>query len=194
MHNELSAWQWKAIEACDADYDGQFLYGVITTRIFCRPSCRSRLPLKSNVVVFHDASQALSLQFRPCKRCKPDELEPPAEEWIGRIVEWIDQHYAEPITLQKLADMAHGSPYHLQRQFKRIKGHSPAEYVQTVRLKAAMRSLLSSPQSAAEIARTVGFSSVPHFNSLFKRKLGVTPASFRIRHTFHDNRNGGNHE
>jgi AraC family transcriptional regulator of adaptative response / methylphosphotriester-DNA alkyltransferase methyltransferase len=173
---------WTAISTNDAGYDGRFLYGVKTTRIFCRPSCKSKLPLRENVVVFRQASEALEQQFRPCKRCKPDGLSLPSEDWIQWIAVWIQEHYAEPVTLQKLADIAHGSPYHLQRQFKRLKGLSPAEYVQEVRLAAAKHKLLTTAQSAAEIGRTVGFASVPYFNALFKKMVGDTPADYRRKH------------
>ncbi|MGE7764945.1 bifunctional transcriptional activator/DNA repair enzyme AdaA [Peribacillus sp. NPDC096540] len=170
---------WKAIIECDAAYDDHFLYGVKTTGIFCRPSCKSRVPNKENVQIFKNANMALEENFRPCKRCKPEGLNLPTEEWIEQITEWIDQHYSEPLTLNTLADISHGSPYHLQRLFKRVKGLSPTEYIQQLRLEKAIRMLESSEQPVTEIGLAVGFSSTPYFITLFKKKTGNTPSGYR---------------
>lgn len=170
---------WKAIVECDATYDDMFIYAVQTTGIFCRPSCKSRVPNKENVRIFKNAYMALEEKFRPCKRCKPDGLNVPAEEWVEQIIEWIHQHYADSLTLQTLADVSHGSPYHLQRLFKRVKGISPTEYIQQIRLKKAIIMLESTEQSITNIGTTVGFANTPYFITLFKKKLGCTPSSYR---------------
>ncbi|MGW6379948.1 bifunctional transcriptional activator/DNA repair enzyme AdaA [Peribacillus butanolivorans] len=170
---------WKAIVECDAAYDDHFLYGVKTTGIFCRPSCKSRVPNKENVQIFKNANMALEENFRPCKRCKPEGLNLPTDEWIEQITEWIDQHYSEPLTLNTLADISHGSPYHLQRLFKRVKGLSPTEYIQQLRLEKAITMLESSEQPVTEIGLAVGFSSTPYFITLFKKNTGYTPSGYR---------------
>ena len=59
----------------DASYDGQFYYGVVTTGVFCRPSCASRAPNRDNVRFFADTESAAAAGFRPCKRCHPGEVE-----------------------------------------------------------------------------------------------------------------------
>jgi AraC family transcriptional regulator of adaptative response / methylphosphotriester-DNA alkyltransferase methyltransferase len=176
---------WNAITGCDASYDDTFFYGVTTTGIFCRPSCKSRVPNQENVRIFKNAYMALKEKFRPCKRCKPDGLYLPAEEWVEQIVEWINQHYIEPLTLHTLADICHGSPYHLQRLFKRVKGLSPTEYIQQVRLEKAMNKLETTGQSIADIGMAVGFSNTPYFITLFKKKVGNTPSGYRK--TYHQN-------
>ncbi|CAH0121376.1 bifunctional transcriptional activator/DNA repair enzyme AdaA [Paenibacillus sp. CECT 9249] len=177
---------WKAIVECDPAYDDAFLYGVRTTGIFCRPSCKSKVPNPDNVRIFPNAYVALKEHFRPCKRCKPDGLQLPTEEWIEQVVEWIDLHYDEPLTLNMLADISHGSPFHLQRMFKKVKGFSPAEYIRQVRLNKAADLLQTTNQSVAEIGMQVGFSSTPYFITLFKKKLGVTPSSYREDRRNHD--------
>ncbi|PLR68677.1 AraC family transcriptional regulator [Bacillus sp. UMB0893] len=170
---------WNAIKESDSEYDDMFFYGVETTGIFCRPSCKSRLPNKENVLIFKNAYIALEENFRPCKRCKPDGLHLPAEQWIEQIVQWIDQYYFESLTLQTLADISHGSPYHLQRLFKKVKGISPSEYVQQVRLEKAIYQLETTELSISDIGLAVGFSSTPYFITLFKKRLGETPSAYR---------------
>ncbi|WP_445661462.1 bifunctional transcriptional activator/DNA repair enzyme AdaA [Bacillus sp. FSL K6-3431] len=177
--SNIPAEYWKAIIECDPAYDDTFFYAVQTTGIFCRPSCKSREPNRDNVRIFQNAYMALEGKFRPCKRCKPDNLTLPADEWIKQITEWIDHYYSERLTLDVLADIFHGSPYHLQRLFKQVKGISPNEYTQQVRLTKAIEKLETTKQSVADIGMVIGFSSTPYFITLFKNKLGVTPAGYR---------------
>lgn len=178
--------QWKAIVGNDAGYDDKFLYAVKTTRIFCRPSCKSRPPNRLNVRVFKNAEQALAAHFRPCKRCKPTGMTVPDREWIDQIVQYIDRHYTRPLSLEHLAEVCHGSPYHLQRTFKRVKNVSPNEYIQTLRIGHAEHELRFSNQSVSEVALKVGIPNVPYFVTLFKRITGYTPLQYReqCQHSF----------
>jgi len=172
--------EWLAIANNDMDQDGRFYYAVTTTGIFCRPSCKSKTPRRDRVRVFKQAGQAASAGFRPCKRCKPTGEKPPDEEWLAVVADYIDAHYAERLTLETLADVCHGSPYHLHRTFKRIRGQTPAEYVQEVRIGRAKRLLASSDESVSEIGRRVGLPNLPYFTTLFKKTTGVTPARYRL--------------
>ena len=70
-------------------------------------------------VFFLSAEQALHENFRPCKRCKPNGITLPNEEWVEQIKEYIQKHYCDVLTLDLLAEMCHGSPFHLQRTFKK---------------------------------------------------------------------------
>lgn len=170
---------WKAIVECDPAYDDTFIYAVKTTGIYCRPSCKSRLPKRENVHIFKNAYMAMEGNFRPCKRCRPDGQILPAEEWIDQITEWIDDHYHQHMTLDELAALFHGSPFHLQRLFKQVKGSSPAEYIQKLRLEKAVGLLETGDRKVAGIAAEVGFQSTPYFITLFKKKTGCTPAAYR---------------
>lgn len=172
---------WKAIVECDPSFNDTFIYAVKTTKIFCKPSCRSREPKRENVLVFNNAYMAMDAGYRPCKRCKPDGANLPAEEWIGQITSWIDGHYHEHLTLEGLADLFHGSPFHLQRMFKKAKGMTPAEYIQDLRLEKAAGMLLESGSTVTDISEAVGYSSTPYFTTLFKKKFGSTPAAYRKR-------------
>ncbi|OEH93655.1 bifunctional transcriptional activator/DNA repair enzyme AdaA [Bacillus solimangrovi] len=175
----LTEERWQAIVCNDASYDHNFYYGVKTTGIFCRPSCKSKEPKRQNVRIFSSAEMALSEAFRPCKRCKPNALRMPDEDWVVRITEYIDKHYVESLTLDLLADIHHGSPYHLQRTFKRIKGVSPMTYIQNVRISKAMELLTITELSIIEVSMEVGISSPTHFTTLFKKITGKTPTEYR---------------
>ncbi len=176
---QLTDERWQAITHNDASYDGIFIYAVKSTGIFCRPSCKSRNPKKENVCIFSGAEQALEEGFRPCKRCKPSGLRLPDEEWVVQIGNYIDEHYREPLTLKILADMCHGSPFHLQRTFKRITGLTPVEYIQNVRLTKAQELFKMTDKSVGEIGLSVGLPNTSYFITLFKKKVGQTPIQYR---------------
>ncbi|MEC0014328.1 bifunctional transcriptional activator/DNA repair enzyme AdaA, partial [Bacillus cereus] len=163
----------------DSSYDSKFFYAVKSTGIFCRPSCKSRIPNRNNVRIFHHAEQALSENFRPCKRCKPNGITLPNEEWVEQIKDYIEKHYDKSLTLDMLAGMCHGSPFHLQRTFKRIIGLTPIEYIQQFRILKATKYLLHTNQSIKEISTAVGIENPEYFATLFKKKTGFTPTEYR---------------
>ncbi|WP_231637300.1 bifunctional transcriptional activator/DNA repair enzyme AdaA [Paenibacillus sp. FJAT-27812] len=171
--------KWQAIISNDASYDGRFIYAVKTTGIFCRPSCKSKAPNKENVRLFENAEQARSAHFRPCKRCKPTGERMPDDEWVDIITQYIDSHYREILTLDTLADMCHGSPYHLQRTFKRMKGMTPVEYIQQTRITKAKEYLAHTDRAVSDIALNVGMANTSYFITLFKKKTGRTPNDYR---------------
>ncbi|MFL0554169.1 bifunctional transcriptional activator/DNA repair enzyme AdaA [Paenibacillus barengoltzii] len=177
--------QWQAILANDASQDGHFFYAVVTTRIFCRPSCKSRPPKRENVLVFATAEQARAAHFRPCKRCKPEGLRLPDQEWVEQIADYIDRHYPNKLTLEMLAEECHGSPYHLQRTFKRVMQMTPTEYLVRRRIDEAKRALAEreSQRTVAEIAREVGIGSAAYLITLSKKMTGITPNEYRKMQT-----------
>lgn len=182
-HSTASDAQWQAILSNDVSQDGRFYYAVASTGIFCRPSCKSRPPKRENVLVFPSAEQAKEAYFRPCKRCKPEGQRLPDREWVDQIVDFIDRHYTDKLTLETLAEVCHGSPYHLQRTFKRIMRMTPTEYLGRRRINEAKRALAESQRTVAEIAREVGIGSSAYLITLFKRTTGVTPNEYRKMQT-----------
>ncbi|RUS43299.1 bifunctional transcriptional activator/DNA repair enzyme AdaA [Cohnella sp. AR92] len=174
--------QWLAIINNEASYDGQFYYAVKTTGIFCRPSCKSRPPNRENIGFYPTADQALAAKYRPCKRCKPTGQRLPNEEWIALAIDYIDRNYKEMLTLENLAAICHGTPYHLHRTFKKVMGITPVDYIQHIRIENAQTMLTSSTAPIAEVGARVGLSNTPYFITLFKKKTGQTPQSYRKRH------------
>lgn len=176
--------KWQAILDNDTSYDNQFFYAVKSTGIFCRPSCKSRPPKRENISLFQTAEQALSAKYRPCKRCKPSGNRLPDDEWIAVVTEYIDNNYMDQLSLELLAHICHGSPYHLHRTFKNVKGITPIAYIQQIRIEHAKSLLISTDKTIIEVGRSVGLSNTPYFITLFKKKTGQTPAAFR-KHVIH---------
>ncbi|WP_245208928.1 bifunctional transcriptional activator/DNA repair enzyme AdaA [Gottfriedia endophytica] len=179
VNNGMTHEQWNAIICNDAFYDKKFYYGVKTTGIFCRPSCKSRPPKRQNVKIFNHPQQALDENFRPCKRCKPTDERLPSEEWVEQVASYIDSNYNQHLSLQTLAELFHGSPFHLQRTFKKVKGITPAEYIQDTRISKSMVFLLNEDRPIKEIAIAVGISNMSYYVTLFKQKTGFTPTEYR---------------
>lgn len=176
---QMTEEQWQAILQNDVAYNDIFFYAVKTTGIFCRPSCKSKAPNRENACIFQNAEQALAAGFRPCKRCKPTGERLPDKEWVALMTEYIDHNYMAPLTLETLAEVCHGSPYHLHRTFKKVTGITPVDYIQQKRIAKASDYLLTTEQAVAEIALRVGVPNTSYFITLYKKKTGYTPTQFR---------------
>ncbi|HEX7939011.1 MAG TPA: Ada metal-binding domain-containing protein, partial [Gemmatimonadaceae bacterium] len=120
---------WAAVQHRDRRFDGQFVYAVSSTRIFCRPSCSSRRPTKANVEFFGSTADAEAAGYRACKRCRPTSAKPPIiDRAVKHVLEYLMTHMDTPVTLATLARETGMSPFHLQRSFKKALGVSPRQY------------------------------------------------------------------
>src|SRR5438034_3936177 len=135
--------RWNAVVDHDREADGLFVYAVRATGIYCRPSCPSRRPRRDRVAFFETSTAARTAGFRACLRCNPDATVPVADPWVEKIrracvyLSNVDGHPA----LATLAARLGGSPYHLQRNFKRPVGVLPREYAETGRIGEGKRAL-----------------------------------------------------
>ncbi len=170
---------WDAVRRCDAAYDGRFFYGVRTTGIYCRPSCKSKLPKRENVAFFASAREAQAAGFRPCKRCRPDLLGyDPAAELSARAKELIDRGFGDRVQLsQSMRDMG-VTRKHLAEVFKRQYDITPTEYLLQTRI-ASARSMLQDGMGVLDTAAAVGYESPSTFYEHFRRLTGMTPARYR---------------
>lgn len=118
----------------DRSADGTFLYAVLTTGIYCRPSCGARVPRRENIRFFDTCAAAERAGYRPCKRCRPNEesigaRHAAAIEAACRLIESSD-------TVPSLDVLARGagmSRFHFHRIFKSIVGVTPKAYANKVR-------------------------------------------------------------
>jgi AraC family transcriptional regulator, regulatory protein of adaptative response / methylated-DNA-[protein]-cysteine methyltransferase len=170
---------WEAVSGRDADSDGRFVYGVATTRVYCRPSCAARRPLRKNVRFFATPAAAEKSGFRACLRCRPANK---AGNVINGVVHELARRIASnpdhPFRLQDLAQRAGYSPFHLQRAFKSILGSSPKEYQTAARLRALKKELRSDAPVAKAIYQA-GFGSGSRVYEKADRHLGMTPSEYR---------------
>src|SRR5262249_19736177 len=114
--------------------DGDFVYAVRSTGIYCRPSCPAKRPGRDQVLFFETPQIATRAGYRACKRCRPGEADAQARR-IGRLCRYIEEHLDETLDLATLSAEVGMSPGHAQRTFKRIVGVSPREYAESRRVR-----------------------------------------------------------
>ena len=140
---EPDAARWSAVLGRDRTADGTFVYGVRSTGIYCRPSCPSRRPSRSHVVFFGTPGEAEWAGFRSCRRCRPDHPAA-ADPWADKI-QRACVYLANSAGHRSLATLARrvggGSPYHLQRNFKRLVGVTPREFADACRFRTVKQRL-----------------------------------------------------
>ena len=175
--------KWQAVHQNNAAYDGRFYYGVKTTGIFCRPSCKSKPPLAGNTLFFDNAETACRQGFRPCKRCRPDLLEyQPALELLEQAKSLYQTHFADKEQLAAELKSLPISQAHLIRLFRTQLDVTPNEYLNRLRVDNARLRLLHSNASLLDIAYSTGFGSLSGFYFWFKKTCGVSPLEYRRRH------------
>lgn len=175
---------WEATISCNADYDRLFYYAVKTTGIYCRPSCKSKMPNRENVLFFFSAEDAEREGFRPCKRCCPDSkgTADSSSRLIKEAKDMLHSHFQEKVTLNQLAFSVGVSAYHLNRMFKEQTGRTPREYLENLRIRHARKLLQTSALTATEIGFLSGFQSLSSFYKAFWKHEHCSPVVFRKGH------------
>jgi len=170
---------WKAWEARDKSADGQFYFGVMSTGVYCRPSCPSRRGLRKNVQFFESTVDAERAGLRACLRCHPREAErDPAAAKIRELCRYIESHPDDPHDLAELAARAGLSRFHLQRSFKAAVGLTPKQYVDACRVRKLKQSLRGA-KDVAEAVYDAGFGSSSRVYERADTRLGMTPNQYR---------------
>ena len=171
---------WCAVVDCDETYDGTFFYAVKTVGVYCRPSCKSRTPLRKNTLFFANAEEAQRAGMRACKRCRPDVFpSSPVANHAERALHLIEQHFCDRTFLTKELKQLGLSPNYLGALFKRRYGVSPMDYLNRRRAAHAKRLLAEGRLSILQVAGELGYESLSSFYAFFKKQTGATPASHR---------------
>src|SRR6266850_1234908 len=171
--------RWNAVVAHNRDADGLFVYAVHSTGVYCRPSCPSRRPRRDRVSFYETTAAARQAGFRACRRCRPDAPDAP-DPWVEKIrracvyLGNVDGHPS----LATLAARLGGSPYYLQRNFKRIVGVTPREYADAVRLRKVKRRLREGEDVTGAMF-DAGYGSSSRFYERAAPKLGMSPSTYR---------------
>lgn len=170
--------RWQSVVDRDVDADGQFVFAVQTTGIFCRPSCRAKHALRKNVRFFADAQQAQDAGFRPCKRCQPDKdsAQQHRLDKIARACQLLEQE--SPLTLDELAQQVAMSPYHLHRLFKATTGMTPKVWQQSWRARR-LRDALAKGAPVTQAILNAGFPDSSSYYRKADQALGMTAKQFR---------------
>jgi AraC family transcriptional regulator, regulatory protein of adaptative response / methylated-DNA-[protein]-cysteine methyltransferase len=171
--------RWAAVATRDPRADGQFFFSVKTTGVYCRPSCAARRARPENVD-FHVSTEAAERAgFRPCKRCRPDQM-PLAGQHAATVADLchIIENAEHAPTLAELAAHVRLSTFHLHRVFKSITGLTPKQYAvahRTRRVKAE----LDRSNTVTEAIYGAGYNSNGRFYEQSNDVLGMTPTAYR---------------
>jgi AraC family transcriptional regulator of adaptative response/methylated-DNA-[protein]-cysteine methyltransferase len=172
--------RWARIVARDRAADGQFWYSVMTTGVYCRPSCPSRTANPRNVQLHDTLEAAKATGFRPCRRCNPDgpSIDSENAAIVARACRLIEQSDEEP-SLTELAATVARSPGYFHRLFKAATGLTPKDYAAAHRATKVREGLANGNNTVTEAIYDAGFNSSGRFYEKSTDMLGMTPTQYR---------------
>jgi AraC family transcriptional regulator, regulatory protein of adaptative response / DNA-3-methyladenine glycosylase II len=183
MHEDFDRC-YRAIQAKDARFDGWFVTAVLTTRIYCRPSCPARSPFARNVRFYPTAAAAQRAGFRPCKRCRPD-ASPGSPEWnvrgdvVGRAMRLISDGTVDRDGVTGLAAKVGYTPRQLERLLQAEVGAGPLALARAQRTQTARILIETTKLPFSDVAFAAGFSSIRQFNDTIREVCDCTPTQLR---------------
>ncbi len=166
---------WRAALRRDEGCDGDFVFAVSTTAVYCRPGCPARRPRREHVSFFRSPADAEREGYRPCLRCRPRAPKAPPRGVLAACA-FIARHLEEPLTLRRIAPRSGWSPFHLQRRFRRALGVTPLEYARRLRFERFRRGVQAGRRVAPAL-QAAGFGSSSRLYERGSERLGMTPAA-----------------
>ncbi|MEU6144967.1 AlkA N-terminal domain-containing protein [Streptomyces sp. NPDC047081] len=176
----------RAVQSKDARFDGWFFTAVLTTRIYCRPSCPVVPPRPENMTFYPSAAACQQAGFRACKRCRPD-TSPGSPEWnqradlVARAMRLIADGVVDREGVPGLATRLGYSARQVERQLLAELGAGPLALARAQRAQTARLLIETTPLPMAEIAFAAGFSSIRTFNDTVREVFALTPSELRAR-------------
>ncbi|WP_431262443.1 bifunctional DNA-binding transcriptional regulator/O6-methylguanine-DNA methyltransferase Ada [Roseateles chitinivorans] len=174
------AQRWAAVQARDARADGQFVYGVRTTGVYCRPSSSTRLPKRENVEFFDTAQAAEAAGYRASQRASGDRTAMARQHAaaIAKVCRMIERAETPP-SLDELAGEAGMSPFHFHRIFKAETGLTPKGYASAFRANKLRQELGQKGATVTEAIYDAGFNSNSRFYAAADNMLGMQAREYR---------------
>jgi AraC family transcriptional regulator, regulatory protein of adaptative response / methylated-DNA-[protein]-cysteine methyltransferase len=171
---------WQAVTDRDKSYAGVFVFGVKTTRIYCRPGCPARVPLQKNVRFFALPAAAEQAGFRACKRCQPQAVAPRDENAcrVQQVCDYIRQHLHDSLTLEDMSAAVYLSPFHLQRLFTQVMGISPRQYLDACRM-TQFKAKLKEGERVTDAIYSAGFGSGSRVYERTASQMGMSPSVYQ---------------
>ncbi|HSE39562.1 MAG TPA: bifunctional DNA-binding transcriptional regulator/O6-methylguanine-DNA methyltransferase Ada [Acidobacteriota bacterium] len=173
---------WNAIVHRDASMDGQFVFAVTTTGVFCRPSCPARRPLHKNVHFFESMADAVRAGYRACLRCRPDQTNIHTERQLLAERAWKllkeDSQSDRALGLNELAERLDVSVFQLHRAFKETYGLTPKQFQEAQRI-SRFKDQVRNSKTVTDALYEVGYGSSSRLYEKSSSMLGMTPASYR---------------
>ena len=185
MHDDFDRC-YRAVQSKDARFDGWFVTAVLTTGIYCRPSCPVRPPLAHNVVFHPTAAAAQGMGFRACKRCRPD-ASPGSPEWnvrgdvVARAMRLIADGTVDRSGVTGLAAHLGYTTRQLERLLQAEVGANPLALARAQRTQTARILIETTDLPFGDVAFAAGFASIRQFNDTVREVCALTPTELRRR-------------
>ena len=164
----------------DSTFEGIFVVGVKTTGVFCRPTCRARMPKRENVEFFHSAQEALAHGYRPCKICTPLEYKGAPPAWLRPLLEEIDASPFLPLRDRHLRERGF-DPSRVRYWFKKQHGVTFQEYLRMLRIGQAFGRIRHG-EKVISTAFEAGYQSLSGFTDSFKKTADFSPSQSQENH------------
>lgn len=177
MENMTHEEMLEATRRNDATYDGTFYVGVLSTGIYCLPSCKAKLPLIKNIVFFATRDEAIAAGLRGCKRCKSEFYPNVAPSWLDDLVAFMRKERCNKIDESKLAEIANVDISTIRRYFKLYLQNTPMAFHRKLRL-AHARKLIENGVDYLTAAYESGFESSSGFRDAFTKEYGLPPGEY----------------
>jgi len=168
---------WQAVVNRDGRADGAFFFAVRSTSIYCRPSCPARRPLRTNALFFQTQQEAEREGYRPCRRCKPDQI-PYAVLLVQRAAKVLENEVDEPVNVSTLARQLGVPADTMRRAFRKQTGLNPKQLAAALRLRR-FKKLLRDGSSIADALYATGYGSASRVYERSDAQLGMTPATYQ---------------
>ncbi|MFB7267954.1 AlkA N-terminal domain-containing protein [Streptomyces nojiriensis] len=176
----------RAVQSKDARFDGWFFTAVLTTRIYCRPSCPAVPPKVENMTFLPSAAACQQAGFRACKRCRPD-TSPGSPEWnaradaVARAMRLIQDGVVDREGVPGLATRLGYSARQVERQLNAELGAGPLALARAQRAQTARLLIETSELPMGDVAFAAGFSSIRTFNDTVREVFALSPSELRER-------------
>ena len=185
MHEDFDRC-YRAVQSKDARFDGWFVTAVLTTKIYCRPSCPVRPPFARNMRFYRTAAAAQRAGFRACKRCRPD-ASPGSPEWnvrgdvVARAMRLIADGTVDREGVTGLAARVGYTTRQLERLLQAEVGANPLALARAQRSQTARVLIETTELPFGDVAFAAGFSSIRQFNDTIRTVCDFTPTALRQR-------------
>jgi AraC family transcriptional regulator, regulatory protein of adaptative response / DNA-3-methyladenine glycosylase II len=179
---------YRAVQSKDARFDGWFVTAVLSTGIYCRPSCPARSPYARNIRFYPTAAAAQGAGFRACKRCRPD-ASPGSPEWntrgdvVARAMRLISDGEVDRVGVPGLAARLGYTPRQLERVLQAEVGAGPLALARAQRAQTARILIETTDLPISDVAFAAGFASIRQFNETVREVFETTPTALRRRAT-----------
>ena len=171
--------------ACDESANGLFITGVVTTGIYCLPSCPARKPKAGNVRFFGFEAEAIAAGLRPCKRCRPDAYYAGIDADRENLVFALRQLQLNPASINSIPEMADRVGVGQSKLYEIVERYhktTPAALMHAYRIQRARDLLEAGEMGIATVAFEVGYASLSSFYNRFKKGTGMTPHVYREKY------------